>query len=306
MQIHNIIGKQNLVKRSPRGAFTLIELLVVIAIIAILGAILFPVFSRARENARRSSCQSNLKQIALGFAQYANDNDSELPHCQDSNLQIPATMVTTTNGDEPILWPAKVFPYIKSRQVFNCPDRKIGTYAMPTCGATPQLAKYGWTDADDFGWQAGSVTYGYNVFYLGGGQYTHAGSECVAGTYPAGFTNGKGAVESTIKDASSTILLIDNSWGFRNVVPPAFAVMSYMIPDPDTDTRINCGADGITYEANDSYPNIHFNGMNVAFVDGHVKWMQKSAVMYKPAGYLTSCAGGQMTSTDPNFLWNRE
>src|SRR3990170_5499085 len=62
-----------------RRGFTLIELLVVIAIIAILAAILFPVFARARENARRSSCQSNEKQIALGFKQYIQDNNEKYP-----------------------------------------------------------------------------------------------------------------------------------------------------------------------------------------------------------------------------------
>src|SRR5205809_4233116 len=67
------------VQERTRRAFTLIELLVVIAIIAILAAILFPVFSRARENARRASCQSNLKQIGLGFLQYAQDYDERLP-----------------------------------------------------------------------------------------------------------------------------------------------------------------------------------------------------------------------------------
>src|SRR5687767_12986157 len=62
-----------------KRAFTLIELLVVIAIIAILAAILFPVFARARENARKTSCQSNLKQIGLAIAQYAQDYDERLP-----------------------------------------------------------------------------------------------------------------------------------------------------------------------------------------------------------------------------------
>src|SRR5688500_6579567 len=66
-------------QRVIRNGFTLIELLVVIAIIAILAAILFPVFARARENARRSSCQSNMKQLGLGMMQYTQDYDEKLP-----------------------------------------------------------------------------------------------------------------------------------------------------------------------------------------------------------------------------------
>lgn len=76
MSIHSIRKAGSL--RLPR-AFTLIELLVVIAIITLLAAILFPVFARARENARRSSCQSNLKQIGIGIAQYTQDYDEKMP-----------------------------------------------------------------------------------------------------------------------------------------------------------------------------------------------------------------------------------
>ncbi|PQV62930.1 hypothetical protein B1R32_11827 [Abditibacterium utsteinense] len=94
--------------KRPTNAFTLIELLVVIAIIAILAAILFPVFGRARENARRSSCQSNLKQIGLGLLQYAQDFDEKLPFaCVD-------------DGGYP--WHFTVQPYIKSYQLFKCPS----------------------------------------------------------------------------------------------------------------------------------------------------------------------------------------
>ena len=97
------------------SAFTLIELLVVIAIIAILAAILFPVFARARENARRSSCQSNLKQIGLGIIQYAQDYDETMPRDK-----------ITVNGTN-YAWSLGVFPYIKSTQVFACPSNTKNT-----------------------------------------------------------------------------------------------------------------------------------------------------------------------------------
>ena len=91
-----------------KSAFTLIELLVVIAIIAILAAILFPVFARARENARRSSCMSNMKQIGLGVLQYAQDYDEKYP--------------SGTTGNRGRGWAGQVLPYIKSSQVFVCPS----------------------------------------------------------------------------------------------------------------------------------------------------------------------------------------
>ena len=93
-----------------KTAFTLIELLVVIAIIAILAAILFPVFARARENARRSSCQSNLKQIALGIIQYTQDYDERFP------------MGVTFNSSPGQTVNDLVQPYVKSDQVFVCPS----------------------------------------------------------------------------------------------------------------------------------------------------------------------------------------
>jgi prepilin-type N-terminal cleavage/methylation domain-containing protein len=68
-------------RRRRTGGFTLIELLVVIAIIAILAAVLFPVFAKAREKARQIACLSNTKQLGLGFIQYSQDNDEQLPYC---------------------------------------------------------------------------------------------------------------------------------------------------------------------------------------------------------------------------------
>lgn len=95
-----------------RRGFTLIELLVVIAIIGILAAILFPVFGRARENGRRASCQSNLKQMGVATMQYLQDNDERYmlhAHVVDG-VQVSAS------------WFEHLQPYIKSEQVFKCPS----------------------------------------------------------------------------------------------------------------------------------------------------------------------------------------
>src|SRR5471030_3311170 len=94
--------------------FTLIELLVVIAIIAILAAILFPVFARARENARRASCMSNLKQIGLATMQYTQDYDERFPN-EGCSFPIQPPYDASYGSDERLL------PYIKSYQVFVCP-----------------------------------------------------------------------------------------------------------------------------------------------------------------------------------------
>jgi len=97
-----------------RSGFTLIELLVVIAIIALLAAILFPVFARARENARRTSCQSNLKQIGIGITQYTQDYDEIFP---------PARRLTgLPSPDDWVPWHALIQPYVKSTQLFACPS----------------------------------------------------------------------------------------------------------------------------------------------------------------------------------------
>ncbi len=125
-----------------RTGFTLIELLVVIAIIAILAAILFPVFARARENARKSTCQSNLKQISLGMLQYVQDYDERWPagnaiingaglNGSDGNIwhnnwalaQNPSTDTNTqTLSNRGVLWLQVIQPYVKNSRVFKCPS----------------------------------------------------------------------------------------------------------------------------------------------------------------------------------------
>ena len=102
-----------------RRGFTLIELLVVIAIIAILAAILFPVFARARENARKSTCQSNLKQISMGLLQYVQDYDERLP----------ASYQWVIEGQNwPLIkWAALTIPYTKNAGIYTCPSDQPGT-----------------------------------------------------------------------------------------------------------------------------------------------------------------------------------
>lgn len=125
--------KHNVAPRTVRSAFTLIELLVVIAIIAILAAILFPVFGRARENARRSSCQSNLKQIGLGMMQYVQDYDEFYPLA----FHPVGTTDYQSNAAE-TGWAWTVQPYIKSTQVFQCPS-VTGEPKWPTSATTSQM-----------------------------------------------------------------------------------------------------------------------------------------------------------------------
>ena len=110
---------KNLTSSHKTSAFTLIELLVVIAIIAILAAILFPVFARARENARRASCQSNLKQIALGVTQYTQDYDEHFPR------------IITGSAPDIFGWGGNIQPYLKSIQIFVCPSATGTQNASP-------------------------------------------------------------------------------------------------------------------------------------------------------------------------------
>lgn len=122
-----------------KRGFTLIELLVVIAIIAILAAILFPVFARARENARRASCQSNLKQIALGVTMYAQDYDEKLPCTRVSSTAYSAT--------QPYAWADNLQPYLRSTQIFQCPSEtnSEGT-GVTAWGASPVAYAPGYSD----------------------------------------------------------------------------------------------------------------------------------------------------------------
>jgi prepilin-type N-terminal cleavage/methylation domain-containing protein/prepilin-type processing-associated H-X9-DG protein len=119
----------------PLVGFTLIELLVVIAIIAILAAILFPVFAQAREKARQAACLSNTKQMSLGIMQYVNDYDETLP-VQGDNAQLRGR------------WFFQIYPYVKNLDVFTCPN-------VPENRLTQNGLKVNSPDANSgYGWNA--------------------------------------------------------------------------------------------------------------------------------------------------------
>ncbi len=121
-----------------RRGFTLIELLVVIAIIAILAAMLFPVFAKAREKARQTACLAHLKQIGTAVLMYAQDYDEMYPINYQDAASGPGTAAQI-----PLTWPNRLMPYIKNSQVYRCPsDGRTPNVDFPGC--RPILQSYCW------------------------------------------------------------------------------------------------------------------------------------------------------------------
>jgi len=239
-----------------KKGFTLIELLVVIAIIAILASILFPVFARARENARRASCQSNLKQAALGILMYVQDYDEKYPltywddpaatpasnaNVIQTNPEMPGYFFETgnTSSGSPkhnVTWMDLIYPYVKSVQVFRCPSS---------------------TDAEYY------PDYLYNSAY---------GVTSYKSRY--GGTTGPTSLADINSSSLSAMLWETGSGGGTSYE----AIYGYL------------GLAGNIPR----WPQLHqehLGGMNLAFGDGHVKWMSLQSIEASTGPYqgLSTC-----------------
>ena len=133
-------GEFIMFSRMRKRGFTLIELLVVIAIIAILAAILMPVFARAREKARQGTCQSNFKQMAMAILMYTQDYDETLPHVAPDYNALAANQRPVIPGSPGcitcrwLLWQHIIHPYTKNIQILTCPSASYKYPTPDTCG----------------------------------------------------------------------------------------------------------------------------------------------------------------------------
>ena len=226
-------------KRNPHRAFTLIELLVVIAIIAILAAILFPVFARARENARRTSCLSNLKQLGLAVMQYTQDYDEKMPPLY---ITVPASTPDPDGinwlGAGIWSWQQIIYPYHKSVQISFCPSGK---------GLVNDMPRYG-----NFGGNTAVLAAPASVLAV------------------AAITNP--ASTYTIMDSGD--YRIQASYALtRSTSTPR-----YFLPGMGN-AGGNCNITTSTEFTEDCRSGRHFGGVSIIFADGHAKWLQASTVV---------------------------
>jgi prepilin-type N-terminal cleavage/methylation domain-containing protein/prepilin-type processing-associated H-X9-DG protein len=235
--------------RNIKNGFTLIELLVTISIIAVLTAILFPVFARARENARRSGCMSNLKQIGLAMTMYSQDYDE---HLMPQSIWGPNKH---NDGVAKYNWMYCLVPYVKSDQVYVCPSRSQLSSAV----ANQPETNYGYNRSRQ---TTKALVEGGNANYGLGGDYNADGSLVAAAPV---------LTLAAIPDPAGTIAIGDAvTW----LQADADGLPYYGNGSP---YLIWSNADPVSGTTNYRADPRHLGGANFVFLDGHVKW-QKTPV----------------------------
>jgi len=269
--------------RSSKG-FTLIELLVVIAIIAILAAILFPVFQSVRENARRTACLSNLKQIGLGYTQYYQDSDEVLPGLFYSSAPVAITYPGETTPRTTYTWVEYLEPYTKSHGIYHCPD--AGPTDNQLVGPATYIADYALL-AGRPGYFGGTGARG--TANAGGGQGTQ---DCPFSQYPSSSINrsSTGPIIQDFKLAqvvrpTDAMLFTEGYLGYSAASGFLerffFARHNLGSAAPGAGSQIRTsmtpsGCPGYSPTPNTLDPRFWpDSGMNVAFVDGHAKYMKR-------------------------------
>jgi prepilin-type N-terminal cleavage/methylation domain-containing protein/prepilin-type processing-associated H-X9-DG protein len=294
------------------GGFTLIELLVVIAIIGILAAMLFPVFARARESARKTQCLANVKNIAMAVQIYLTDYDRFPPKHEDEtfrnylndaniaaggNARCVPTSGDRFDGSNPYLrWPVILDEYIKSREVWKCGS------VQHINGATwivPQYtAVWYWYLQDNSGWGPTGCCLGpcMRAWPTGwGGAVTDSiAQQTLASDEPNRFTQNiaansvclKGRSTSEVDDAAQWIVVGDNTSGdaqLHTMFQMAYAsACCWDLNDADTEKFNNDPSFRKHYAP-------HMGGLNLGFADGHAKWWDAEAAVTAAGGTGDSC-----------------
>lgn len=258
------------VPSNGRSGFTLIELLVVIAIIAILAAILFPVFAQARESARKTSCLSNTKQIGLAIMMYTQDYDEMYP-CNNWDTPPLGTAdhdAQNANYLTAMSWPFKTYPYIKNKQIFICPsdpNSKSGWSGYSLDG----------TCSDGWGIPI-PISYAPNVEIIGYAGYNNPNGCLGDGSFIPDWNMAPKSM-AAVPSPASTYMFADygratlESWWVNNLRAANYTRVfnqaapggGYSVDESNATWRDRRQQSGV-YR--------HQMGSNIGYADGHSKW----------------------------------